>query len=166
MSYENFVSCWLLCLKFQLCGTDIYESPFVASYWLYLSLHFLHIIRNDLSSRPRFKATLHFHPVYLLPCRPERIIAGSLQSPVYLRLRLRLPTLIWNKGSAYLRQFPLSFVYYWFSSWSLIPRSAGMPGIPALCVLLETYNRFPSHFVWSAFSFNSWKSIIIVCFVV
>ena len=110
MSYENFVSCWLLCLKFQLCGTDIYESPFVASYWLYLSLHFLHIIRNDLSSRPRFKATLHFHPVYLLPCRPERIIAGCLQSPLYLRLRLllystpasgliyRLPALICNQG--------------------------------------------------------------------
>ena len=46
------------------------------------------------SSRPRVKATLHFHSgnagIYLLPCRMVRIIVGSLQSPVYLRLRLRL----------------------------------------------------------------------------
>ncbi len=42
------------------------------------------------SSRPRVKAALHFHSVYLLPCRMVRIIVGSLQSPVYLRLRLRL----------------------------------------------------------------------------
>ena len=45
-------------------------------------------------SRPCVKAALHFHSgntgIYLLPCRPERIIIGSLQSPVYLRLRLRL----------------------------------------------------------------------------
>ncbi|WP_289118444.1 hypothetical protein, partial [uncultured Bacteroides sp.] len=43
---------------------------------------------------PRIKSALNFHlgnaGIYLLPCRPERIIVGSLQSPVYFRLRLRL----------------------------------------------------------------------------
>ena len=42
---------------------------------------------------PRVKSALHFHSpgIYLLPCRMVRIIVGSLQSPVYLRLRLRSP---------------------------------------------------------------------------
>ncbi len=43
---------------------------------------------------PRIKSALNFHlgnaGIYLLPCRMVRIIIGSLQSPVYLRLRLRL----------------------------------------------------------------------------
>ena len=42
---------------------------------------------------PRVKAALHFHcpGIYLLPCGMVRIIVGRLQSPVYLRLRLRSP---------------------------------------------------------------------------
>ena len=49
---------------------------------------------KDTSSCPRVKTALYFHPgntgIYLLPCRMVCIIVGSLQSPVYLRLRLRL----------------------------------------------------------------------------
>ena len=42
---------------------------------------------------PRIKTALHFHPgnagIYLLPCRTELIIVGSLQSPMHFRLRFR-----------------------------------------------------------------------------
>ncbi len=91
MPYENpcFHAYWLLCFKFQLSGTGIYDSPFVACFFSQLPFPFCNLALHIMNPDSRFPFIICALLVILLFQKiPEvLIIQISLQIPgIILRL--------------------------------------------------------------------------------